>query len=87
MHEIQGPARVDLGLDQDRRSCADGSAPRLAPADRQPFLPIKPVNAIDPRWLALVAQHHKQGLVAVPVVVPCSSELNKNFRDACAITR
>ena len=36
-----------LGLDQDRRAGSDGSAPGPALADRQPFLAVEPVDAVD----------------------------------------
>ena len=47
MDEVERPARVDLGLDQDRRACSDRPPPSLALADGQPFLAVEPIDAID----------------------------------------
>ena len=45
--EVERPAGVDLGLDQDRRACSDRPPPGPALADRQPFLAIEPIDAVD----------------------------------------
>ena len=45
--EVERPAGIDLGLDQDRRACSDGSSPSLALADCQPFLAVEPIDAVD----------------------------------------
>ena len=45
--EVERPACVDPGLDQDRRACPDRSTPGLALAHCQPFLAIEPVDAVD----------------------------------------
>ncbi len=45
--EVERPARIDLGLHQDRRACSDGSPPSLALADCQPFFPIETIDAVD----------------------------------------
>ena len=47
MDEVERPARVDPGLDQDRRACSDRSPPSLAPAHGQPFLAVEPIDAVD----------------------------------------
>jgi hypothetical protein len=47
MNEIEGPAGVDLGLDQDRRASSDGLSPGLALADCQPFLAVEPIDPVD----------------------------------------
>jgi len=47
MDEVDRPARVDLGLDQDRRASSNRSAPSLALADSQPFFGIEPIDAVD----------------------------------------
>ena len=45
--EVERPARVALGLHQDRRSGSNRSAPCLAFADCQPFLAVEALDAID----------------------------------------
>ena len=45
--EVERPARIDLGFDEDRYACSNGSAPSLALADCKPFLPIETVDAVD----------------------------------------
>ena len=47
VHEVERPARIDLGLHQDRRACSDRPAPSLALANRQPFLAVEPIDAVD----------------------------------------
>jgi hypothetical protein len=47
MDEVERPARVDLGLDQDRRARSDRFAPSLALADGQPFFAVEPIDAVD----------------------------------------
>jgi hypothetical protein len=45
--EVKRPARIDLGFSQDRRACSDRFSPNLALADRQTFLAVQPIDAID----------------------------------------
>ena len=47
MDEVERPARVDLGLDQDRRARSDRFPPSLALADGQPFFAVEPIDAVD----------------------------------------
>ena len=56
VHEVERPAGIYLGLDQDRRPHADSTPPGPAPAHRQTFLAIEPVDAVDAAGLALAAQ-------------------------------
>jgi hypothetical protein len=53
MDEVERPARIDLGLNQDRCACSNGFAPGPAFAHRQALLAIEPVDAVDARRLAL----------------------------------
>src|SRR5579883_3464587 len=66
MHEVQGPASIDLGLDQDRRSRANGPSPGTAAAHRQPFLTIEPVDPVAAGGLAFSAQQDEEAPVAEP---------------------
>ena len=43
--EVERPARVDLGLDQDRRARCNSPSPGAAFVPRRPFLSIEPVDA------------------------------------------
>src|ERR1700726_4521252 len=50
MDEVERPARVDLGLHQDRRARSDRFPPSLALADGQPFWPafgVLPLKLVD----------------------------------------
>ena len=60
VHEVDRPACVDLGLDQDRRACSHGRPPGAALANCQTFLVVEPVDAIDARRLALPPQQDEQ---------------------------
>ncbi len=64
MDEIQRPARIRLCRDQDRSPCADGTSSRAAPADRQPFLAIEPIDAVNPRRFAFASEQDEQSSVA-----------------------
>jgi hypothetical protein len=54
--EVQRPARVGPRLDQDRGTGPHSFAASPPPADGEPFLAIKPVDPVDPRWLSLPPQ-------------------------------
>ena len=69
MDEVERPACVGPGLDQDRRACSDRPAPGSALADRQSFLPVEPVDAIDAGGLALPPQQNEQPPVAEPAAL------------------
>ena len=62
--EIERPARVGLGFDQDRRPHPHGASTRPTLAHRQTFLAIEPVDAILARRLALLPQQNEQPPVA-----------------------
>ena len=47
MDEVERPAGVDLGLDQDRCASSDGLSPGLALANYQPFLAVEPMDTVD----------------------------------------
>lgn len=47
VHEVERSARIDLGFDQDRCECSDSSPPSLALANRQTFLAVEPIDAVD----------------------------------------
>ena len=48
MDEAERPARVDLGLDQDRRARSDRFPPSLALADVPAFFfAVEPIDAVD----------------------------------------
>jgi len=64
MDEIQGPARVGLRFHNDRRPRAHGPAARTPLAHREAFFPIQPIDAIDPRRLALLPQQDEQPPIA-----------------------
>ena len=67
--EVERPAGVDPGLDQDRRTGSNRPPPGSALADRQPFLPIEPVDAVDAGRLALPPQQDEQPPVAEPAAL------------------
>lgn len=64
VHEVQGPARVRSCLDEDWRSRAHRSSPRPALANRQPFLPMEPIDAVDAGRLAFPPQQDEQPPIA-----------------------
>jgi hypothetical protein len=64
MHEVQRPARVRLRLDKDRRPRSDRAAAGPALAHREPFLAVKPVDAVLARALAFLTQQDEQSSVA-----------------------
>src|SRR5690606_26690194 len=57
---------VRPGLDQDRRSRADGATTGAALAHRQAFLAVEPVDPVLARRLALTSQQHEQPAIAEP---------------------
>jgi hypothetical protein len=67
--EVERPARIDLGFDQNRRPCSHGSTTRLTLADSQSFLSIEPVNAIDAWPLALFPQQDEQPPITEPAAL------------------
>ena len=48
VNEVERPAGVDPGFDQDRGADANSSPPGSALADRQPLFAIEPVYPVDP---------------------------------------
>ena len=64
MNEIQRPAGIDLGFDQDRRPDADGAPPSTALAHGQALLAIEAVDPIDAGCLAFLAQQDEQAPIA-----------------------
>ena len=62
--EIHGPAGVGDRLDQYRRPRPHGAAPSAALTHREAFLPIQPIDAVDPRRFALLAQQDEQPPIA-----------------------
>ena len=67
--EVERPARVDPGLDQDRSTASHRPPPGSALADCQPFLPVEPIDAIDAGRLALPPQQDEQPPVAEPAAL------------------
>src|SRR5665213_2481658 len=67
--EVERPAGIDPRLDQDRGAASNGPPPGPALANRQPFLPVKPVDAIDARRLAFPSQQDEQPPVAKPAAL------------------
>ncbi len=64
MDKIKRPASIRPGFDEDRRSCSHSTPPSASLAHGKAFLPIEPVDPIDARWFALLAQQDKQPAVA-----------------------
>jgi hypothetical protein len=62
--KIERPTGIRPGLHEDRRPCTYGAASSAPLAHSEAFLPIEPVDAIDARWLALLAQQDEQPAVA-----------------------
>jgi hypothetical protein len=62
--EIHGPAGVGDRLDQQRRPRSHCPSPRTAFTHREAFLPVEPVDAVDPRRFALRAQQDEQPPIA-----------------------
>ncbi len=62
--EVERPACVDPGLDQDRRPRSHRPAPGSALAHRQSFLAVEAIDAVDARRLALPPQQDEQPSVA-----------------------
>lgn len=58
--KVQRPPCVDFGLHQDRRPCPDCSSARLPFAHTEPFVAVKPINAIDARRLDALPQQDEQ---------------------------
>ena len=69
MDEVERPARIDLGLDQNRRTCSDRLAATLRLRTANPFLAIEPIDAIDAGWLALFPQQDEQPTIAEPAAL------------------
>jgi hypothetical protein len=66
VHEIDRPARVGAGFDQHRRPHSYGAPPRPPFAHREALFPVKSVDAVDPRPLALLTQQDEQSSIAEP---------------------
>src|ERR1700758_3823854 len=64
MDEIHRPASVRLGFDQDRRPRPHGAPPSPSLARRQAFFAIEPVDAVDSKRLAVLAQQDEQAPIA-----------------------
>ena len=64
MDKIERPAGIRPGLHEDRRPCTYGAASSAPFAHSEAFLPIEPVDAVDARWFALLAQQDEQPAVA-----------------------
>jgi hypothetical protein len=56
VHEVERPAGILLGLDDDRCPRTDGTSACPAPAHDQTFLAIEPVDAVDAGGFTLLAQ-------------------------------
>lgn len=69
MDEIQRPARIGTGFDQDRGPCSDRLTPGLPFAHRQAFLAVEPIDPVHPGRLALAAQQHEEPPIAEPSTV------------------
>ena len=54
--EVEGPTGIGLGFDEDWGPHSHGTPPGAAPAHRQPFLAIEPVDPIDAGRLTLLPQ-------------------------------
>ena len=81
--EVERPARVRPFFHRDRHPDATGFAAGAALAHRKPFLPIEPVDAVDPRPLALPPQQDEQATIAEPSALigkaaqPCPFETSR----------
>jgi hypothetical protein len=64
MDKIERPAGIRPSLHEDRRPCTYGAASSAPFAHGKAFLPIEPVDAVDARWFALLAQQDEQPAVA-----------------------
>ena len=62
--KIQRPAGIRPGLDQDRSPGADRAAPCATLAHGKTFLPIEPIDTVEPGRLALLAQQDEQPAIA-----------------------
>src|SRR5690606_38534706 len=81
VHEVQRPARVRPGLDQDRSPRAHRASPRPALAHRQPFLAVEPVDAVDAGWLTLPPEQDEQSPVAeAPALIGKLTQPAAQFR-------
>ena len=81
MDKIQRPTGVRPGFDQDWRPCANG-APTCSPLTHdKAFLTVEPVNAVDPRGLALLTQQNEQPSIAEALpLVGQIAQLRPKFR-------
>ena len=66
MDEVERPAGIWLGLDEDGRAGSYRLAATSAFAHSQSLLAIEPVNAVDAGWLALVPQQDEEPAIAEP---------------------
>src|SRR5277367_570556 len=64
MDEVDRPASVRLGFDQDRRPRPHGAPPSPPLAHGQAFFAIKPVDAVDARGLARLPQQDEQPTIS-----------------------
>lgn len=66
VNKVQRPADVRPSLNQDGGPRSQGFASASALAHHQSLLAIEPVDAIDPRWLALTPQQDEQPPITEP---------------------
>src|SRR5258708_40169041 len=64
MDKIQRPPGIRPGLDQERRPGADRTAASPALTYAEAFLPIEPVDSVQPRRLAMLTQQYEQPAIA-----------------------
>src|SRR5207245_9775467 len=64
--EVERPARVWLGLDENGRAATHCLAATSAFAHSQSLLAIGPSDAVEPGWLALAAQQRDAPPIAEP---------------------
>ena len=64
VNEIQRPAGICFCFDEDRRTGANSTPPRLALAHRKTFLPIQSVDAIDAGRLSITPKKDEQPSVS-----------------------
>ena len=73
MHKIQIPAGLGGRVDQGRRSRPCYAPPTLSLVHRQAFFAIEPVDAVEPRRFAALAQQDEQASIAE--APPCVGEI------------
>ncbi len=80
MDEVQRPAGIGLGFDQDRRTRADSTPPGFPLADRKSFLAIEPVDAVDAGRLSVPPKQDEQP--SITEASPLIGEVTKRVRPA-----